>query len=126
MRQGKLAQGVSYLKAAQTGLWHRGAVGRELERLASPSAPVFDRDAIAAKVKTMESYVRDWQMWFRSEGLLPHVIQYDDLTDNPHQTLAGLLSVLGLDPEMAKDVAPPVARLSDAVNQDWIAHFRIP
>ena len=49
-RQDKLAQAVSMVRAEQTGLWHRHADGRELERLAPASAPIYDRLAIAQKM----------------------------------------------------------------------------
>ncbi|MBT8155423.1 Stf0 sulfotransferase family protein [Epibacterium ulvae] len=122
-RRDKLAQSVSYIKAEQTGLWHRHADGRELERLAPPAQPRFDRTAIARQIDTMESYDRDWLAWFRAEEISPHAIQYDDLSVAPQDALGDLLDKLGLDPRAAQTVQPPVARLADDVNQDWIARF---
>jgi LPS sulfotransferase NodH len=45
-RPDKLSQAVSYVKAQQSGLWHRAADGSELERLSPPADPVFDFEAL--------------------------------------------------------------------------------
>lgn len=123
-RQDKLAQSVSYVKAEQSGLWHRHADGRELERLAPPAPPRFDHAAIAQQLERLTGYDRAWLDWFRAAKIQPYVIGYDNLSAAPQEVLGGLLAELGLDPGAAQTVQPPVARLSDDINRDWIARFK--
>ena len=123
-REDKLAQAVSYVKAQQSGLWHRNADGSELERLAPPQPPAFDRDRIAAQIAKFETMDADWRAWFAALGVTPLRVTYAALSADPHATLAKVLSHIGQDPARAEAVIPNVARLSDDVNADWIRRFR--
>ena len=46
------------------------------------------------------------------------------LSEGPVETLRVILDHLGLEREAADDVEPGVAKLSDNINQDWVACFR--
>lgn len=125
-REDILAQAVSYVKARQTGLWHRAPDGTEIERLSPPAPPVFDRERIAAQVAEFEGFNSGWERWFTSEAIAPLRLTYEALARDPRATLAQVLAFIGRDPAQARNVETPTARLSDAVNADWIARFRAP
>ncbi|WP_395813652.1 Stf0 family sulfotransferase [Devosia sp.] len=123
-RPNKLNQAVSYLKAQQTGLWHRAADGSEFERTAPHRDPVYDSAKIAACVDVMTAYDRDWDDWFTREGIEPVRLSYDDLSADPLRILRQALDSLGLDSTAAVGVTPKVKKLADRVNDDWAARFR--
>jgi len=123
-REDKLAQAVSFVKAEQSGLWHKAPDGTELERLSEPVEPVYDAAKIGRHVETMTAHDRDWEAWFGSQGLEPLRITYDSLSADPEKQLSRIFTCLRLDPDAAKGIAPPVARLSDAVNRDWMERYR--
>jgi len=123
-RPSKLDQTVSYLKAQQTGLWHRSADGSELERTAPHREPVYDSTKIAACIDVMTAYDRNWNDWFGREAIEPVRLSYDDLSADPVGILRQVLQSLGLDPAAAVGVTPKVKKLADGINDDWAARFR--
>lgn len=119
-----VAQAVSYVRASQTGLWHRNADGSEYERLAPPEKPKYNRCEIAKQVSRLSELNSAWLTWYKAQGLSPFSISYEDLSASPRNALAALLEDLGLDPQVAGFANVPTARLSDDVNLDWISRFR--
>lgn len=123
-RLDKIEQAVSYVKAQQTGLWHRAPDGTELERLSPPSAPVYDAERLCACVKQITDADRDWEDWFAREGIAPLRLTYEALSADPPGTLRQVLEALGADRKAADGVVPGVARLSDETSRDWTARLR--
>lgn len=123
-REDKLAQAVSLIKAEQTGLWHIAPNGRELERLAPPAEPVYDRARIARKLAELEVLDAAWEPWFAREGISPLRIGYEALSADPAGTVRRICAALGVAEPDPATLRPGVARLSDAVSAEWIARFR--
>ncbi len=123
-RADKIAQAISYVKAQQSGLWHAGTDGREIERLSPPATPEYDGPAIWQSYQQMLTYDRDWETWFTETGIAPLRLDYDDLALHPAETLGAVLGVLDLGPGAADAVQPDTVRLSDALSQDWATRFR--
>jgi len=123
-RSDKIAQAVSFVKASQTGLWHKAPDGRELERLAPPKAPQYDADRIKEHVDLFTGNDRAWNEWFEAEKIAPLRISYDTLSNDPVSVTALILKHLGLDTAAAADIDLPVARLSDRINSEWIERFQ--
>ncbi len=122
-RRDKLAQAVSYVKAQQSGLWHKAPDGTELERLSPPRRPVFDRDAITRQIAAFEQADAAWAAWFEAVGVDPLCISYDALAAAPRAVLAEVLTFLGKDPALAAKAEIPVARLADQQSRDWARRF---
>ncbi len=122
-RGDKLGQAISYVKASQTGLWHRRADGTELERLAPPQEPVYDGAAIGAQLATFTSDDEAWSDWFAAEQITPLCLTYEDLSADPANVVAEVLDALGLDPKAAHGLSPSVAKLSDAISRDWADRY---
>ncbi|WP_269584667.1 Stf0 family sulfotransferase [Roseibium sp. Sym1] len=123
-RQDKIGQAVSFVKAQQSGLWHRAPDGTELERLSEPREPHYDGAEIRTCYERFTGFDRDWLAWFGLEGIRPLRITYEDLSAAPRDTLRLVLEKLGLDPVAADGVTPAVAKLADEVSADWAARFR--
>lgn len=123
-RQDKVGQAVSFVKAEQSGLWHRAPDGTEIERLSAPQELRYHGADLRTCYERFTLYDRDWQTWFDQEGIRPLRISYEDLSAAPRDTLRLVLEKLGLDPAAADGVTPGVARLADAVSADWAARFR--
>ncbi len=122
-RRDKLDQAISRVIAIQTGLWHKHADGTELERNSPPQIPVYDADEIARHLAELTALDDDWKAWFDNENISPLQINYDELSANPTNVLAGILDHLALDSEIARDIKPQVAKLADATNRIWSERF---
>jgi len=123
-REDKLAQAVSLVKAEQTGLWHIAPDGRELERLAPPAAPVYDRARIARQLAALEAQDAAWEPWFAREGIAPMRIGYESLSADPAATVRRICAALGVGEPDPATLRPGVARLADRISAEWIARFR--
>lgn len=122
-RENKLDQAISYVRAEQSGLWHKASDGTEIERLSAPQDPVFDAPAIAAQLAASEQMDRDWAAWFAAQNITPLRITYDALSAAPYATLNIILNALGV-AEQPKGTTVPTAKLADAINAEWAKRFR--
>ncbi|MCO4824861.1 MAG: sulfotransferase [Amylibacter sp.] len=123
-RQNKLDQAISYVKATQSGLWHMAPDGTELERLSAPKQPEYDANAIAKQYAQAIKDDQDWIAWFSKEQIAPFTIPYETLSNDPQKTLAKISEKLGVAFDLATDFQPPIAKLSNAQNQEWATRFR--
>jgi LPS sulfotransferase NodH len=123
-RADKLDQSISFVKATQTGLWHKAPDGTELERLSPPQDPLYDQDALARTLGDLTAMDEDWKTWFAREQIDPLCIDYDELSARPSEILAQILRKLGLPAEIADTIKPNTAKLSDLTNQIWAQRFR--
>ena len=123
-REDKLEQAVSYVKAAQSGLWHKAPDGTEVERLSPPQDPVYDRKAIAAQLAASEQMDADWTAWFTAESITPLRITYDALATRPVKTVKTILNILGVAHPDSLPTALPLAKLADTTNIAWISLFK--
>jgi LPS sulfotransferase NodH len=122
-RTDKIGQAVSYVRAQQSGLWHRAPDGTELERLSEPRGLAYDREVIGASFDAFTAYDRDWRDWFARFGMAPLEITYESLSADPQAALHRVLDSLGVDTRAAEGVVPGTAKLADAVSRDWAARF---
>lgn len=120
-REDKLRQAASFVRAGQTGLWHRAADGSELERLAPPAPPQFDADALAQAQDKFVGYDADWTAWFDTNAIQPLRLTYETLADDPRAALRKVLRHIDLPEDLADVVEVPTQRLADAVTEDWVA-----
>ncbi len=123
-REDKVRQAISFVKAEQSGLWHRNADGSELERLAPPAEPEYDAQRLWRQYQTLLNYDDEWEAWFAKEGIEPHRVLYETLSVSPSAVVSGILGHLGRNADLAQGLVPDVAKLSDQISQDWEARFR--
>ncbi len=123
-RADKVEQAVSYLKAQQTGLWHVAADGSELERLSVHQEPIYNSAEIQSYFEKFTAFDKEWDGWFRREGINPFRICYDQLSHDPVKTVSAILDCLGLENAGALLIEPGVKKLADAVSRNWVDRFR--
>jgi len=123
-RASKLDQAVSFLMATQTGLWHAGADGSEIERLAPPADPVYDAARIRDTIVQLEGYDRLWEDWFVREGIAPLRLDYEALSNDPHDILRQVLTTLNCDTDLTDTLSIPTMKLANATSREWTARFR--
>ena len=123
-RGDKVAQAVSRARAEQTGLWHRNADGSVREQTGPRRAPRYDRSLIETFLEEQAQDITLWSEWFAQNGITPYPIRYEDLARAPQDTVAALLTDLGLDPSRAYALAPGTAKLADGTSQEWADRFR--
>lgn len=123
-REDKLGQAISYVKAQQSGLWHRASDGTELERLSPPSEPAYDAEQIRRQIGEFETFDLEWRRWFGREGIDPLRITYETLSRAPRETLGDVLGHLGLNRNAARRAAPDVAKLADRTSLEWAERYR--
>ena len=122
-RRDRIGQAVSRARAEQSGLWHRGADGKELERTAPPQPVRYDEDRIAALVAELEQDEALWRDFFATHGIEPLRLTYEAMSANPQAALAEILDALGRDPAIAATIDVPTAKLADATSRDWTRRF---
>lgn len=124
-RADKLAQAVSLIKAEQSGLWHIGPDGVELERLSPPQQPQYDFARIRAMVVELQAFDAAWLRWFAAQGIVPLRIGYDNLSADPVAEVARICAALGVAEPVAGRLRPGVAKLADAVSAAWMRQYRL-
>lgn len=123
LRQDKLGQAISLVKAEQTGLWHVAPDGTEIERLAPPQEPQYDFARLKEEVAKLEAYDLAWHAWFEEQGIAPLSIGYESLATDPAAMLIRICTALGVPAPDAEDVKPGVAKLADATSLDWTRRY---
>lgn len=123
-RQDKVAQAVSYVRARQSGLWHRGRDGTVIEELEAMEQTGYSRARLAEIVATYEREDAAWAAWFQDQGITPIQVTYETLAASPLTELRRILSGLGLDPAQADAVSPATRPIGDDESRAWIESFR--
>ena len=120
-RDDKVAQAVSLVMAAQTGLWHRNADGSVREGSEPVEPALYDHKLIASELRMLEVEERGWTSWFASESIEPLELTYETLSSEPVETTRLVLGYVG-----ARAVNVPsvgTARLATSLNKDWAERF---
>lgn len=122
-RLDKVEQAISYVKAQQTGLWHKAPDGSELERLSAPTEPVYDAATICKAHDTFTGYDDAWKAWFADQNIDPLRLTYEALSADPIASLQQILLHLSLDPASAQYILPGTAKLADEMSRSWADRF---
>lgn len=122
-RHNKVEQAVSYVKAEQTGLWHMASDGSELERLSPPQTPAFNCDSIRRCIEKMNAWDAGWENWLETQSIQTLRVNYETLAIQPRETLKTVLGYLGINSNTATGVIPGVAKMADALSDDWVLRY---
>ncbi|MEH0970126.1 Stf0 family sulfotransferase [Micromonospora sp. CPCC 205546] len=124
-RDDVVAQAVSRLRAEQTGRWFVGGSGEISGDAGNGQAPRFDANGISHYLEETGEHNAAWEAWFASYGIRPHVVRYEELTDDMAATTRGILDFLGLQvPRDQFAVVPRHRRQADELNRQWIERYR--
>jgi LPS sulfotransferase NodH len=117
-RRDKLAQAVSMAKAHQTEAWNS---------LAAPKrhALRYCKQEIARCFAEANRQTESWRQWFRSHGIKPALIDFEDLVADPAKVVRGVVDLLGVENDAPDKVyVPKIEKQGDDLNEDWIERFR--
>ena len=117
-RRDKIRQGISLLKASQTGCWNSNQ---------SVTAPaVYDNAALDKVILRLCKHETEWFRYFQNKHINPHIVAYEDLDKKPYRVLCNILSFLDLPVRLRNEVDNleiPLRRLSDAESEDWLSLY---
>jgi LPS sulfotransferase NodH len=122
-RRNKVAQAISYYRAANSKVWRLWNDGRS-----PPPAPAgkveFDRAAIEIFLRRVQSMDVGWRQFFTAHKIPALMVIYEDFVDTYEHTVRGVMKFLGQ--ESGDLILPPpeLVRLADDESLDWEHRFR--
>lgn len=117
-RRDKLRQGISLLKAMQSGLWHSNQKAKVVAR-----RTYYDRQRIQWAMSNIETQEKDMDLLFETLGITPKTIYYEDFSEDLGSTLEEVYDYLGNNAPYKKADHGTLRRLSDAQTESWIERF---
>ena len=120
-RANVIAQAVSHLRAEQTDIWQ---LSEDSDPVRPLQEPQYDFAAIHGLVREAEDHNAAWQSWFRSNGIAPYSVLYEDLDKDPVEVSRRVLDFLRLKLPAGCRMSANNKRLSDQINRDWIDRYR--
>lgn len=124
-RGDKLDQAISYIRAEQTGLWHRRADGTDLERQEILREDGYDADAIRSQMTELIEFDVAWRSWFKEQSVAPLKVSYEALSREPQKQLKRILDALGANGTIASGISTPTAKLANQINRQWRERFEL-
>ena len=120
-RRDKVRQAVSWLRAAQDGLWVVSA--SEPSRPAGD--PTYSREAISGMIALAHAAERGWSDLGSALSLEPIHVVYEDLVDPASyaDVVRGVLIGLGLGDDRTAIPDPRTIRQSDGLNDEWVEMY---
>jgi LPS sulfotransferase NodH len=119
-RRDKFRQGISLLKAMQSGLWH--SVQSDFVK---PREVYYHRRQLQWVIDTIISQERQWQRIFATLGVQPMLIYYEDLARDVPGHIRRISEFAGVG-EMPEAVpAPSTRKIADRVSDAWLERFQL-
>ena len=115
-REDLVAQAVSWSRAEQTGYWQQG--DEALRR------PHEDIDQMRGLLETIRQHNQAWESWFRSQGVSPHEVTYEQLVDDPGAVVEGIAARLGVAVPPGWQPRSTHRKQADEVNEKWARALR--
>jgi LPS sulfotransferase NodH len=117
-REDVVAQAVSFAKAMQTDQW------TVLDTRRPGRVPRFDFAQIHRFVGEIEAQNAAWRRWFRTNGITPFAVRYEDLVADMEAVTRSVLGFLGVALPDDTPIKPQHERQADTVNAEWAARYR--
>ncbi|MCR9240812.1 MAG: Stf0 sulfotransferase family protein [Rhodobiaceae bacterium] len=124
VREDKVAQAVSLIRAEQSGQWHLSADGSVRQGLGEPLPVTYDAQAIEKEIASLTRVDAAWQTWFAAQDLSPLQVTYDDLAADPQTLVAEILKASGHGSAISQNIKPTTAKMADQESRQWIARYR--
>jgi LPS sulfotransferase NodH len=119
-RRDHVRQAVSWVKAAQTGIY-RTDYDNAREPLQEPEFDFKFIDSLRGLIVEGEA---GWGGHFKSSGHPPAEVFYEDLVASFHDTISRVLEFCGLSVSGRHEGgALPVKKLADGINDEWVARY---
>jgi LPS sulfotransferase NodH len=120
-RDDVVAQAVSWLRAEQTNVWFETT---KTAHKPPEQEPCFDFDRIHELASMIGEHNSAWQEWFKSAGIQPHPVLYEELSADPAGVARGILDFIGLELPANRVIFAQHRRLADEINTAWIHRYR--
>ncbi len=124
VREDKVAQAVSLVRAKQSGQWHLASDGAVMQGSRDPAPITYDARAIEKEIVSLRHDDAEWKAWFAQEAVTPLPVAYEALVTDPKAVIGGLLNAAGHDPAIAHDIIPRTARMADDESRQWIERYK--
>jgi len=122
VRKDKVRQAVSYLKACQTGVWHKTADDKSLN--SRTKKPKFDHSQVTDIINTFGARDTNWRRYFTKNKITPLTIVYENLENNYKSTILDVMKYLGIKiPDKAISVKSNCIKLTDAISEEWVKNY---
>lgn len=119
-RRDKVRQAVSYVRAAQSGVWTPAKYNYDPR----PLPLVFNHQLVASPLRRIVLQEAAWAQYFEQSGIVPLTVVYEDLVLAYEQTLRRTLDFLGIPlPEDYTFPAPRLKKLADTLSDEWVECF---
>lgn len=117
-RRNKIAQAVSWWKAAQNNHYHSTAEKR------MPDSPLkYDFAAIDHLVSEVMMEEAAHQAFLDEMGIMPHTIVYEDFMQDMEGTISGIIDFLGIKESYTFE-ASNLIKMQDDLSEEWIQRYR--
>ncbi len=114
-RRDKLAQAVSWAMALQSGRWaHHQRADRQVR---------YRHGQIRRLLRRAEAMDDAWARWFEAEGIVPHVVWYEDLVADHVGVILGVVHHLGMAAEASGIPGKSLRRQATGRNERWSSRF---
>lgn len=114
-RADKLRQAISYYRATTTGVW------RSTDKRAPYADCPFNFTEIQAMKDKLTAWEYYWHTCFKSIGVVPYEILYEDMVQDFHGTLESLLDYLSIDySDMPKMPKLSLSKQADDITERWV------
>jgi LPS sulfotransferase NodH len=118
-RRDKVRQAVSLWKAIQTWSWSTQQLGAENRPL------VYSESAIDHLIRDIHAHESAWRAYFRSCGVRPLTVIYEDFVERYGETIREILRYVGVGGATELEIAPPSRRQqSDELSEEWVDRYR--
>lgn len=124
VREDKVAQAVSLVRAKPSGQWHLASDGSIRQGAKHASPITYDAQAIRQEINSLTQDDAAWEKWFAAQRLLPLQVTYEGLASDPQSVLRYLLAAMDHDPALARDVEPATSKMADDESRQWIERYR--
>jgi len=116
-RRDRIAQAISWVIAQQSSAW--------ISFHETSEEPTYDFAAIQNAIAVIDDQTATWKQFFSTQGLQPLTVFYEDLVENPEQTVDAVLTHCGLsrDPAQARTIHQPT-RQASARNTSWAERYQ--
>lgn len=110
-----LGQALSLVIAGQTGRYFAAA--------SAVGSPEYDRQAIEDAIDTLLAQEALLQRFFATSGIVPLVIDYDELIADPQRSVNRIAQLLGMEAAPINHAAIGVERQSESEKNQWRSRF---
>jgi LPS sulfotransferase NodH len=116
-REDVVAQAISLWRAVQTDAW------RAEEE--DGHQPQYSFAGVDHLVRMLRGHDRSWRRWFRSHGVEPLELRYEEIAGDPAAAIRRTLEHVGVADELRGALPePPLRRQADAVSSAWAERYR--